>query len=826
MDLEIVLPPEATSSTPSAPTPTPPTPSNRPRRLGAAWLAIAGGGLLLLAAVVVVSSKWQQIPQSVRFAGLLATVIMLAGLAERFRRTVPTTALVTAHLVPGMATTAGAAAGATFGQPWPINVIVGGMVGAACAEVQRLRWSSPRLAVATASAMVLALAGAAAQSGVPVGLLVSLVAVTALLSRRQLEAGTMAAAVGMSPVVAAVTSLKYGGGTMVRIGAAADALVWSAPIAGAFAAAVLGVIAHRRNSLLLAGAAAAALLNNVVAVLAIDFASPWAWTSILPGGLLAVELIEQSPGSSVWRRGAAPVSRYVPAVGLMLMVPCGSLWADWLFGLRSAQPEQLLFVGLCTLANVSVAVRCRVMDPAGSDRAFAALLVGAAALAAGAIGVAEAGTGLMVAALALCALRPTRLSTTARTAGVGFLLTIAPDLADHHRWSVEWLAYGGLILLVGGLLAHVLARHSRWTWDVVAVSVATGLALGGLGSFSSPLMITAGIGSTAIIGTWSNRRAAIAMVIATTSSLSAFGGLGSWPVVAAIGISGAVAAFGLRGVGHRLSAGVHVSAVIAAALLAMEVSPNGVVGMLLVLAIAATGIAFSTPRIVVVDAIGVSATAAALLALGQSAVHMVFFSLAVLVCGVQLLLYGLARNDQLMTAAGGVIGAAAMCSLWFTSGVNAALLESLTRFDVRPADVAALAVGLVLLAAGAGMRRWQLLTSWSAFGPGLAVIAVWTASVQFQRGADWATLVGLVVAVVALGVGGWRKLAGPLVIGTVHLAAATLIASGSQLSSLPAWVWIAASGAVLVTLAGLLEWRTRDDADLVGGLRAMLRQFD
>jgi hypothetical protein len=62
----------------------------------------------------------------------------------------------------------------------------------------------------------------------------------------------------------------------------------------------------------------------------------------------------------------------------------------------------------------------------------------------------------------------------------------------------------------------------------------------------------------------------------------------------------------------------------------------------------------------------------------------------------------------------------------------------------------------------------------------------------------------------------------------VLLAATTFAAAGPQLASLPAWVWLAGGGAVLLTVAALIERRGPASPDLAPAqrLRAVWQRFD
>jgi hypothetical protein len=63
--------------------------------------------------------------------------------------------------------------------------------------------------------------------------------------------------------------------------------------------------------------------------------------------------------------------------------------------------------------------------------------------------------------------------------------------------------------------------------------------------------------------------------------------------------------------------------------------------------------------------------------------------------------------------------------------------------------------------------------------------------------------------VVAMAIGGWKRLSAPLVIGSALLTTTIVIASGSQLASLPGWSWLVLGGIALLGLAATIERKSR-----------------
>ncbi|HSP29845.1 MAG TPA: DUF2157 domain-containing protein, partial [Ilumatobacteraceae bacterium] len=98
-----------------------------PQLSAAGWLATTGTSLLLVASVIVVASNWAAIDPSVRFAGLVASLVGVYFAAEAGRRLLPTTSRALAALAALLTAPVGVAAAATLSQPWPVCTLVGGL---------------------------------------------------------------------------------------------------------------------------------------------------------------------------------------------------------------------------------------------------------------------------------------------------------------------------------------------------------------------------------------------------------------------------------------------------------------------------------------------------------------------------------------------------------------------------------------------------------------------------------------------------------------------------------------------------------------------------
>jgi hypothetical protein len=804
----------------------PSTEPSRANRPVAAWLAIAGSGLLLVAAVVVVASRWEQIPQAIRFTGLLTALVLIAALAEHARRWAPTTARVIAHLVPGIAVTVGTAAGATLAERWPVCIIIGGLLGVTTTEVQKRRWASPRMAIIAVGGLILAASGVAADIGIPVALIAAGSAGVLLLCRRELEAVSMAVAVAASPVLATLTTLKFGDGTMTRIGAAGPSVAWSAPIAGLVAAAVLGILAHRQRSRVWAGAAVASGVLNVVAGLAVGGASRSLWACLVPAVVIAVELGADTP-AGIWRDLCSRASRHIalPASygGLTFAAIMLALWSVPQVARLSSWSMPLAFAGL---AIALVGARRLTSQPSIADLAIA----GSIACAAAAIATTEASSlavsGVALAGLLFCfVVRRPSLEKASLVSGACLALTLMSRATGVAIWTTP-AAIDLALTVVGGLLCLAVALQRKAARQVPLVVLAIAGMVAAMVAPEPRLAV--GTATLAVLGAYCTiRRPQLAIYVAAITAATAYLQIDDlrWSAVAAVTASGAVALVGRRTPWLRVAAGAQF---VAAGWLAVRVAgatPDGVVGWMIVAGIVLTGIAFSTPALTELDAAGLAATLLAASSSMNGEIHPAFISLVLIVGSAQGLAYGVARRQSSLATASAAIGGLSILSLWFTTGTNAAVLSSLARYDFTGADLAALAAGAAMLVVGIGIRSWQRVSTWLAYGPGLAMLSAWVSAVDTSRRADWSAMAGLLIGIAAIAVGGWKRMGAPLVIGTALLTTTVLIASGGQLASLPGWTWLVLGGIVLLGLAAMIERRTNGDGDASGGLKSMFERF-
>lgn len=101
--------------------------------------------------------------------------------------------------------------------------------------------------------------------------------------------------------------------------------------------------------------------------------------------------------------------------------------------------------------------------------------------------------------------------------------------------------------------------------------------------------------------------------------------------------------------------------------------------------------------------------------------------------------------------------------------------------------------------------RGSVVSSWIAYGPAIVALGGTALIERFDGGADVHALVAGLVGLVAVLAGGARRLAGPLLLGTAVLLAASWHELVGATVGVPTWAWLAAGGAVLVASGLVLE---------------------
>ncbi len=803
-------PPPGPSPTGCSPEPDRSARSWRPPPLSAAgWLATVGASLLLVASIIVVAGNWQSIDPEVRFAGLVSALVAVYFAAEAGRRRLPSTSRALATLAAALTAPVGIAAAATLGEPWPICTLVGGVAALVATELQSRRWDIPVLKASTVVAFGLAAVGASALTSVPVTIIVAGGAVAALLLGSTRRTVALSVAVGLGPFAVWSAAIGFGPGTMARLGLTGADVVWSAPVSCALAAAVLAVVATRRANLPLAVVALATLASGVLTSLVVSDPGPHVWWSIPAILLLAAEAAGATSTDSIWRR-IARRSAPVVAVGVgttALLVPYGVLWTRWLFGAGlddagSAVPAALTCLGLIAAAIGSAR---RVADDRWRTAALlAAAAAGFSALVVGGAPLAIASLAAVVAWAAISVATPWR-SWDLATATVASWVVLA-ELVD-----TTLPGWARLVIVVATGVAWAISVSTVRRNDegfrlilgtsLIAVAAALVVTDGALevGTLVFAALIALGASLEPDRSRWPLATASIVGLLTVDDAPT------EWTTVALF----ALIAVAFAGSSRSLTnVRTHVAAALctvtgALALATAGIDPGTATMAGVAVGAALSGIALLDRRFLPLLTAG--ATATSLAVLSGAAASPVFMSIAVTMLGAQLALAGATWRGPAAALPGSVVSVIGLVSMWWTTGTNDWAIAAIAPYGATGVDLAVGVLAAALLTAGWGVRRAQPVTSWLAFGPGLALVGTWLLASQLEPGTDWATLAALAIGVVSIGVGGWRRLGAPLVAGTVMIAGTVLLSAGARLAAAPTWTWIAFGGTGLLVLAAVIE---------------------
>jgi hypothetical protein len=817
---------------PTSPPQPPPTPDRRgTARPVAAWLAATGGALVLTAAVIVVAGNWQDIAPGAKFGVLLAATLALGIAAERSRTVVPASARAVAHLAAALTAPVGIAALAVAGGTWPGCVIAGGMSAFVTCIVQARRWRAPLLDAAAVVAVGLALVGMAAVTPVPVGVLGAVAACLMLAARREAGATALGLAGAAAPFLTVLAERRIGPGTLDRIGATGPELAWGAPVAGFLAAGVLAAVATRRAAAPLAAAALAAPVIGVVTGLSARGVDGVVW-ACLPGlTLIGLEAVLAAARTEPWATVTRPIANCGARMGAALAVPLPG--ALVLAHATSGDVAPLPIVVSGTALSMSA---LRLGRPGGRDA-----------------GLVFAGLACFVIALPVVLGWPW-LATSAIAAAAAVVLAHGrrlPPVVTAAAWSVAFLGvarfdagrWEPLETVVATFIAAVVAALAVELWltrgpatDRPDLTLTTVVAAGALlvgwcydhhpaTAFAGAL--AAGVGYVAVRRP--ERAASLLVAVTWVGTLAAVApgpdgepALGDdWFGLGIAGMAIAAAAVWMRV--RSLWVG-HLAAVLAVAPVPYALAALGATAADQALGLVVAGVVLTGCSMVVVRSgpLASAGLAASLLAgiVAATGSEPLLVSLAATCGGLQCLLEGAIRGHTELTRTGAALTAAGAVGTWVTSGANAAVLRWLAPYGVTGEDLAVAVTTSVLFGVGVLAGRRRPLTSWVTAGPGSALAAAWLLDAQFTRDVAWSVPLALAGGVVAIGAGGWRRMAAPLILGTVTVAATVIASAGPRLAELGSWVWLTAGGIALIGLAVVIERAvSSDDGELIDWAR-------
>ncbi len=832
----LLPPPRLPQPSITEPPETPEQRRERSARAAAAWVAGVGGTLVLIAALVVVTSNWEAIGPVLRFAGLLTGSIGLSLIAERVRLLVPTTASITAQLVALLSVPVGVAGAAMLGQPWPVCLVVGGALGVLATQIQAARWNASALLIAQVGAIALAVTGAATLMYVPAGLLGAVAAIGLLLIGAERRAASLAVAAVCSPALIGLADAGIGAGTLERAGLVGERLGWSGPLVGLLAAAVLWTVAKRHRNVGLTVAAIAAPLLGIITGLAAAQAGSVAWWSMPALALISLELGWWTTTDPRVRSALGSISDIVgtmAAAGALIapVVVFIALWVD-----PGPHHSWAVPTGVTALALALVTVRWTQLGQRRVDLGIAATAI--TVLSTGLAFEAHAPllAGLAVALVAAAAFASRRLARTAVYLPTLWATVMIARTSQHDRIDV---IIGAVLLaaLVGiVLMARARLAFRSGSWGVIELALFTAVvgltatalfdSHGGAVWFAAAVIVVAVVLAIEPRFTdWSLLTLGVAGTLGTVSSWEPVAmTFDAWVAVGWFATAATLIAHGVHRNSWRCLHAAAASIVFGLATLVpvTNLTVESAIVVSVALMALLTGLAFTSQRFTPVDTAAI-ATSGVIAVLTAMTAEPDLAAGARLAIGLQIVCYGVARESRRLKLLGAAVSGASALTWWFTSGLHSWLLDRLAPHGFVETDLINAAATIGLLAAGLYGRRLFPVNSWAAYTPGLAYGGLWLLGVQFDRDTLWATPVALTLGLAAIAAGGWRRLGGPLVIGTGIVAGTVAVAAGDSLADLPSWLWLSAGGLGLLGLAFAIERAGREG---VAELRALVDRWD
>lgn len=809
-------------------------PSPYPRRAAATWIAATGAFLLLAAASLFVAVQWDQLPDPAKLAVLaLLTGAFLAG-GRRLRHSFPATGGALFHLGAFLLPVDLAAVNLRVGMGWRALLLAEGVL-AAVAFGGIGAWSGSRLLAGASRAGVVAVAaGVAGVSPLPAPLFLAVAGVAAHVVSRRSGAGSAPQArraavswsvvAGLAPLVGATVTgivrspgIDVGQGVLVELGLAGRAQSLTALLTGTVVAVVLAREATARHDLRLAAVAGVSLATGAVTT----------WVAADPGSdltflaaaavFLAVQLatlvVRHDPFWSRparWVAGAAEavVGTYgaavIAAVVVFTLLPFG-------YGPPSGDAAGGLGITVVALAWLAAALRrVPAQPPLGSTLVRAlghplgvfAVATGVAAIPV-ATGSFEATAVALVSGAALLA----AAGTEAAHAVAGAMASAAPSLA--WRWPALAVAVAGAAAVV---LTGAAAGRSRssdggdaFAARVLALLACAGAAQGVL--FLAPHVHQGVALCVAALALWALAlaldlgrpgmgdvaRFAMAVPALVAVTMRPAPGL-AVATVAGMAYVVDAARLGRPLVGLGAAAAAQLVVAQGCRIAGLDIAETGLV--LCVAAVVWSGLAAVAPagwRLPFVTAAGAGLVAG----VGLASADPRMLADALVVAGGLGIASGVVTGHASVGHAGGVM-------------VVAGTMSHLAQSDVAALEAYAAPVAAQLVAVGWQARSGRIragheVGSWLAYAPAVALLGGAAFAERLSGGRGWHALLAGAVGVVAVAVGGWRRLAGPLVLGTALVGAVTVVESLPALAGVPTWGWLATGGTFLVLVGLALE---------------------
>ena len=814
-------------------TPRDQAPPNSPRpddftRTGAVWVTGTGAFLVVVAAAVFVAVRWDHLPDTIKLAilGALSGSALLAG--RRLRRRLPATGAVLYHLGAFLLPVATAAVALRFDTGWGGLLLIEGTAGAVAFTVLERVERSVVLRVAAGFAFVIAALGLGATVGVPPAATLAAAALVAELTRRRILATGWALLAGIAPAIA-LTAPAWSSPTILdELALASAGAHHVALVASVVAAVVLWIEARARRDLVLLVASALSITLGAVAT----------WQDLRPTaafGRLGLALFFVVVEGAAWflddddfLRG--PARLVAGAAEVVAGAAAGTLATVVLvaphvvLGGQAAHLDgaRLATVLLATAAWVVADIRRRAHDHLpptlallfGSGWVPATLGITATVIA----GVALATGSTAATALTLASLAG-MLVLSGRPYGhaLATWFSVAAVATLTNEPAVACLcAVAGTVTLAGA--AYLRARRLRPDSPELASAWAWGLACAALVPPLIALPVIDGrVPDIVVLGGWvlACWIAALILDAGTTDRFTPGFGLigraGTLVVLPLAFLMGpgttaeVTAVIALLSLGDALRRHQPLDASVAAIATPIAVLTTGLAladsAAVAPIAVAALALLLSVGTLVAPDSwrstVAGTAIWSAALAVLFSVSQDAAFATVLLFVGGSALTIAVGRRSVPFGVAGATL---AVLGTWIhldIAGVNAT--------DPYVAPVAAALAMAGFLTRRQPPRDARELSSWVAYGPAIAMLGAAALAERLAGGAGVHALVAGTLGTVAVAVGGWRRLAGPLLLGTTLLAAVVLSETLAYTATMPTWGWLALAGSALLAAGIAME---------------------
>ena len=806
------------------------------RRTGATWVAATGAFLLVAAAAVFVAVRWDQLPDAGRLAVIAAvTAGFLIG-GRAVRPTLPATGEVLFDLGAFLLPVNLAAVNLRLGLGWRQLLLAEAILGITALGGLGVSQDSVVLRWAGVTSVVVLAAAIAGLTPVPAPLALALLALAVDVAgggRLRRAAVAWATVAGLAPVLASAASLLVTGAGVAReLGFAGSTQLVLSLASGATAAVVLFRDAHRREDLTTAGLAIAALVCSA----GIGWPSTGAGTDASLIALAAVFAVVEVGAMALrhdpfWARpvGWLAIGAEVCTVPLVFVALAAIVAAPVVFGFTDffgtfREPMLATAAGVLAIGWYVADLRRRI----GPDRDLAlGLLLGSgwwgatAPLAISTVVSVELATGRAVPTAAAMVGMAALLVVSGRRYGHGIataLVVWAPLTALQSGPAGAAVTFAGVVVLAE---ASVIRARMGQVWSTVAAHVMAVLAVGVVFAGVHQLDVEptfALVIASCICWLLANdldrggvslghlARLGVALPLALGTALGARDLIAPAAVVTMIYVLEA-----LRVGDHRIGfAGACTVQLLVAAVAGASGLDAGGIGI----ALAVAAVVWAGMAVVVDDpswsqpfiAAAALGAVAGLISAGGDPLAM---STVVMIDGALLVLAAVVQGSEPLGHLGGAF-------------VLAGLVHRLSLAGVTVSEPYLMPVAAQLLVAGWLVRRRQPLSSWVAYGPAVLLAGVPAMAERFSGGPAWHAIIAGGVGIVAVGVGGWRRLGGPLVLGTGLLVLTTVYESLAVTAGVPTWAWLALGGSVLLGAGIAME---RNDTTPVEAGRRLVDVF-